>query len=492
MTRLGKLLKDLLTYGWGEILLKASMFLALPLYTRALTPAEYGAWNTVTTLASLAAAILALGGDSAYARLFHESKTDRDRKLLTSTWLIFLGLWSTGALLLALPLLGPVSRWMLPEVPHSGLLLILALVAVPVSLINGTCAQVLRNRFEAKAFVNLNVISTLLGLALSLSAALVMKLGVPGILAGALLAGLLMLPVRLYTVRDLLGPYFSPQVLKEFLDYGLPLVPASMAYWVFSASDRVMLAKLSSVEQVGLYAVALQLTGAFHLVIGAIGQAWGPFAIRLHEDDPEAATVFFGRAMTYLVMGFGLLCVMLTALAPELLHLFTTPAFHAAAAAVGPLSLAMTAFASTQVTALGISLTKKTGYLALFSWGSALLNVLLNLWLLPRWGMLGAGVSMAAAYGFLTLAYGFQSQRLMPIRYEPRRLGVAIAITVLLTLLVPLIPWPASWLGTLLKLGMALVFVWLLMLAGALDRREWSLLRKAWQARRQTPAPTSL
>ncbi|MNR80305.1 Polysaccharide biosynthesis protein [compost metagenome] len=488
MSQLRKLAKDLLVYGWGEILLKASLLITLPLYTRVLSPADYGTWSYVTTLAGLVAAILALGGDSAYSRLFHETKTESERQELTSTWLAFLAAWCFGVLLLFLPLIGPLSSWALGTDPHAAQILALAMLAVPVTLINGTCAQVLRNRFQARAFVNLNVLSTLLSLGFSLTAAMVLKLGVPGILGGALLGALVMLPVRLYTVRDVLRPRFSLRVLGEFLRYGLPLVPASLAYWVFSASDRVMLGKLTTLDQVGLYAVALQLASVFNLVIGAIGQAWGPFAIRLHEDDPEAATGFFGQVMTYLLMGFGFLCVMLTAFAPELLRLVTTPAFYGAAVAVGPLALAMTAFASTQVTALGISLTKKTGYLALFSWGAALLNVLLNLLLMPRWGMLGASVAMAAAYTFLTLAYGFQSQRLMPIRYEARRALVAIAVTLGLTLLLSWLSLPVSWLGGAFKLGTGVAFLVLLVLLGALDRREWTLVRKLWQGARQAPA----
>jgi len=485
---LRKLAKDLLVYGWGEILLKASLLITLPLYTRVLSPADYGTWSAVTTMAGLVAALLALGGDSAYSRLFHETKTESERQELTSTWLAFLAAWSVGALVLFLPFVTPLSGWVLGGDRQAAQVLALAMLAVPVTLINGTCAQVLRNRFQARAFVNLNVLSTVLSLGFSLFAALVLGLGVPGILGGALLGALLMLPVRLYTVRDALRPRFSQRVLGEFLRYGLPLVPASLAYWVFSASDRVMLAKLSTLEQVGLYAVAIQLASVFNLVIGAIGQAWGPFAIRLHEDDAEAATGFFGQIMTYLLVGFGFLCVMLTAFAPEALRLVTTPAFYGAAAAVGPLALAMTAFASTQVTALGISLTKKTGYLALYSWGAALLNVFLNFLLMPRWGMVGASVAMAAAYAFLTLAYGLQSQRLMPIRYETRRLLATVLVTLGLTVLVSGLALPISIWGGMLKLGIGVAFVVLLVLLGALDRREWTLLRRVWQGARRTPA----
>ena len=479
-----RLLKDLLTYGWGEIVLKASAFLTLPLYTRLLDPADYGVWSFVTTSAALVTTLVGLGGETAYSRFYHEAKSEEERQRLTSTWLAFLSAWSLGLTLMALPFMGPLAGWGLGDPAH-GLLFALAMLAVPVGLINGTCGQVLRNRFEARAFVALNVVSTLLSIAASLLGAFALRLGLVGILGGALVAALVMLPVRLYTVKAMLRPRFSGALLGEFLCFGLPLVPTALAYWIFAASDRLMLAKLSSVDQVGFYAVALQVTSALNLVNVALGQAWGPYAIRMNEDSPEAASVFFGRAMTYLLVGFGLLCVLLTAFGPDVIALVAAPAFSPSAAAIGPLALAMAASATTQVTALGISLTKKTGYLAVYAWGVAILNVVLNLWLLPRWGMVGAGISMAIAYVVLTAAYLLKSQQLLPIRYERRRAFVTIGVTLALTAALSVLPLPQTLWGLVLKAGTGIVFLTLLVVLGALDRRDGSLLRAWWREARQ-------
>lgn len=486
-----RLLKDLLIYGGGEILLKASAFLTLPLYTRLLAPADYGVWSFVTTAAALVTTVLGLGGETAYSRFFHEAKSEEDRQRLTSTWLAFLSAWSLGLTLLLLPATGALAGWSLGTPQHGGLFA-LAMLAVPVGLINGTCAQVLRNRFEASAFVVLNVFSTLLSIAASLVGAFVLHLGLAGILGGALVAALVMLPVRLYTVKDMLRPRFSGTLLGDFLRFGAPLVPTALAYWIFAASDRLMLAKLSSVEQIGLYAVAIQVTSALNMVNVALGQAWGPYAIRMHEESPEAASVFFGRAMTYLLMGFGLLCVLLTAFAQDVVALVAAPSFSASAAAIGPLALAMAASATTQVTALGISLTKKTGYLALYAWGVALLNVVLNLWFLPRWGMLGASVSMAIAYGVLSAAYLIKSQKLLPVRYEGRRAAVTIGLTLAATVALSVTPLPQTFGGLLLKASTAFAYLALLIALGALDRRDGSLLRAWWlDVRQRRLSPTS-
>ena len=221
---------------------------------------------------------------------------------------------------------------------------------------------------------------------------------------------------------------------------GLPLVPASLAYWVFNSSDRVVLGRLSTLEDLGLYAVAATLIGMLTLLNGAIGQAWSPHAMKLYELDPSAAAALAGKALTYLVAIFGLLAVGLTSFSGEILALFAAPEFRPAAIAVGPLALGMAAYASTQVTALGFSLTKRTGYIAVFSWIAALLNLGLNVLLIPHWGFLAAAWTTAVAFGFLTVAYGLASQRLWAIAYEARKLWLGVGLAIAFVLAAPYLP----------------------------------------------------
>jgi len=63
-----RLSTDLVVYGLGEAIVKAIAFLTLPVYTRVFAPAEYGQLSLATTVVGLVATVLALGGDSAYAR----------------------------------------------------------------------------------------------------------------------------------------------------------------------------------------------------------------------------------------------------------------------------------------------------------------------------------------------------------------------------------------------------------------------------------------
>lgn len=475
-TSLRELTKDIAIYGLGDLVLKATAFITLPIYTRIFTPEDYGVWSFVTTCYSLLSAVLVLGGDSAYARYFFAAKTLRDRQTVTSTWLGFLTLWSAVMVGSLLPFTRLFSEWSFTTTNHAALFS-LSLLAGPLSLINTMCGQVLRNQFKPLMFMALNVVSSLLAISLGLYATVILGLGLTGIFGGTLLAGVLMLPARLWSVRGMLRPLFSLPVLKSLLSFGVPLVPASVAYWVFVSSDRVLLARWSTLQELGYYSVATSLASVLALIHAAVGQAWSPRALHIYETDPESARVFFGRLITYLLAAFGLLSVGVATFAPEALRLLASPAFYPAAAAVGPLALGFVANASTQVTAISISLTKRTHYFAVYSWAAALLNIGLNVFFIPRWGMVGASWTTAISYAFLTLAYLVTSQRLWAIAYESSRVRTVVGLTTVFVLASRLLPELPLLPILLLKSVYSVAFIALLFGLRGLDSREWRLLK---------------
>jgi O-antigen/teichoic acid export membrane protein len=480
------LFKDLLVYGTGDIFLKAAAFITLPFYTRIFTPEEYGMWSFVVTAVGLLNSIMILGGDSAYGRLFFEAKSEEEKRLITSTWFGFLALWSVGLVALCLPLTRLFSAWSFGTNEYA-LLFTLTLLAAPLTLINTMCGQALRNRFQARLFATMNVLSTLLSVGFSLFAAVGLKLGLTGVLGGVLFAALIILPVRLWTVRDLLRPAFSLRFLRNLLSFGVPLVPSSLAYWIFAVSDRILLGKLSTMEQLGLYAVANHVTSILALLNGSLGQAWSPHAVRVYEEQRESAPVFFGRVLTYILAGFGLLSVGITTFSHEILKVLSTPSFYAASLAIGPMALGVAAYATTHVTAIGISLMKKTYYFTLFSWAAASLNVGLNALLIPMWGMIAASWTTMAAYLFLTVAYLIVSQQLWPVAYEKRRTLVVAGLTFIFTIGAPLLPALSPIFSVVIKSVYCSAFVGLLFLLKGLDNREWGVLLTLIRAR--SPAP---
>jgi len=274
----------------------------------------------------------------------------------------------------------------------------------------------------------------------------------------------------------MLGPTFSWAVLRKLLSFGLPLVPTSLAWWVFTLSDRLILGKLTTLHELGLYSVAVTASALLGLFVGSLGQAWSPHAVHAYEQRPDDAAVLFSRMLTYILGGFGALAVFISLFGREALRLLTTSSFLHAAVAIPPLSLGLLAYASTQVTAMPISLRNRTIYLAVYAWMAAALNVALNLLLVPRFGMIGSAWATTIAYSFLSISYLLRSQRLWHVQYEGRRAAVILSLTVVFALPGPYLPHTHVLLDVPIKVACFALYAALLVALRAFDRREWRAL----------------
>ena len=109
-----------------------------------------------------------------------------------------------------------------------------------------------------------------------------------------------------------------------------------------------MIAKFSTTEQLGLYTIAVGAVSNL-CTDAAFTQAWLPRALQAYDRDPVSASAFYARVLTYLIVVFGFAAVVLSAFAEEALGVLTGSQIQGAAVAVGPLTLAAVALASSQV-----------------------------------------------------------------------------------------------------------------------------------------------
>jgi O-antigen/teichoic acid export membrane protein len=254
----GGFIRDVLIYGLGDFIARSANLLVIPIYARLFTPDEYGERNLLLTLAGLLASFVALGMDTAYARLFYDDDRREYRIALTSTALWFMLWW--GCLAIA------VVCWFSPTLTRLALgsagdtqLAQLAFASVPFSLLSTLCSQVLRNTFQSRLFTLTNILTTFTNISLGFIGAVVWEWGIAGLLFGSLAAQLALLPLRLWLIRELLGWRFDPKLLAGLLQVGVPLVPVSLAYWIFSTSDCVVISHFASLADNGMYALANQV-----------------------------------------------------------------------------------------------------------------------------------------------------------------------------------------------------------------------------------------
>ena len=188
-------------YGLGGLVSRFVALLLLPLYTRYLTPADYGAVETLVALAAILATILRLGIASAFFRFYFDS-TDaahRLRVVRTSFW--FTMTMATVGLVVGLALAGQISEWLF-DTDDRTTLVRMAFVLLWAQMNFEQMTALFRVEERAVAFT----IATLANLVITVTATVVFVVvldwGATGVIAGQLhgdarrLRGAARLPAR--------------------------------------------------------------------------------------------------------------------------------------------------------------------------------------------------------------------------------------------------------------------------------------------------------
>jgi O-antigen/teichoic acid export membrane protein len=411
-------------YALGDGVARLATLATVPVMTRTLGTAGYGAWHGVQTALNLVLVVVALGGDATFARAFAAAPDLLQRRRVTSTWLLALAAWSvlvSGALLLA-------SDW-LATVALAGIIdaasLRLALLGVPLVLLNTVCAQVLRNQIQPRAYVAWQVGAAALLAGCSLVG--VIGLGLPGLFGGVVIANAVVLPLRLWSIRAMLAWCCDLALLQPMLRFALPLLPYALAAWIFAFSDRVILSHLAP-DALGDYAAAAIISTMLALAGAPLALALPPRALAWHAAGEPRAAQWLGQIGGAVLPGYGALAIICGCFGRELVTVVAGSAYSAAGSAVAPLCLAVVAHLTTQVAALPFSFTGRSGALVPIAWLAAVINLVLNLIGIPSGGSTAAAWATTAAYGVLAIGYGVVGQRLWRIEWPLGRMALQVLL----------------------------------------------------------------
>jgi O-antigen/teichoic acid export membrane protein len=191
----------------------------------------------------------------------------------------------------------------------------------------------------------------------------------------------------------------------------------------------------------------VRISSAIVFLLIAFRTAWPAFAYSI-EDDREARRTY-AYVLTYLVLITSWVSLALGALAPWIVDLLAAPSFHRAQKAVALLSFAAAAYAGYTVLAIGSGRARRTQLNWVVSGAGAAVNVLLNVLLIPPYGMVGAAISTLASYVALFVGMTLYAQRVYPVPYQWRRVLTAVGAAGGLTVVAR---WPHLPLGPSLAL----------------------------------------
>ena len=413
---MGGVLKHALVYGVGTLLRQLVSFIMLPVYTRYLTPEDYGVMAlvemTLDVLALMAGAQLVLG----IFRYYHLTDDPEEKKAVVST--AFLGLSGSYAMVggLAILLSGWLSTLVFGSLEHQFLIQVaaLSLVAQSLPLVPIAFARV---RDLSGLVVGTSLASLVIGLTLNIVFVVILKMGILGIFYSALITHTVVGLVLVLWLVTRVGFSFSTRQFRSLLRYGVPMIGMQVATFAATFGDRYFLQATGDTAVVGLYNLAYR----FGFLLSMLGflpfdQVWGPKRFEIAKRGDRDALL--SKGFLFLNLWLVWLAVACSLFILDFFRIMTTPEFFSASQFVHLILVAYVFQVWASIQDIGILVSEKTEYLTLANWIAAGVALTAFAILIPRFGGMGAAVatlfSLSARWG---LTYTL-SQRLWRVEYR--------------------------------------------------------------------------
>lgn len=395
MNREKKLALNTLIIAIGKICTQLVSFFLLPLYTAVLSTTEYGIVDLVNTLVGLFLPILMLQIDQG---VFRELLENRDRMKektkIISTAVIFILLICIFAVFVfsfIFLFIDNIYKWYLLFN-----ILFIALPTLFLQIARGTDKNLeysIGSFLIASSTIIFNVLFILF-----------LNLRVEGMLLSSILGqfiGTLYLFFKLKLWKYIKISFFDINICKNLIKYSLPLIPNAISWWIFNASDRIIVSFILGISFTGILSAANKFSALFISAYSIIYLSFTEsIALNINSDD---ISDFFNKTFSTLLKIFASCALGIIAIVPFVYTLLLNVKFISGYGLVPILMVA--AIFNVIVGLLGSVYVakKKTDEIAKTSIMSAVMNIIINLLLIKFIGLYAAAISTFVSYFIMTI-----------------------------------------------------------------------------------------
>lgn len=408
MNKYKTLMSNTVLISIGTFSSKLLVFLMTRFYTGYLAPSDYGTADLITHTANLLFPIISLGITDGVFRFALDKSSDRKSVFSAGFFTITLG---AVLFLLIAPILGLVKEF------HGFVWLII--VYTMASCYHSLCAQYIRAIGKTGLFAVQGIVNTALVIVLNIIFLAGFDMGILGYVLSVVVADCLC--TTFLVIKEKLWKQITFKINKELvpaiLKYSIPMIPTTIFWWITSASDRYMVSGFIGTDANGIYSVSYKLPTLLTLVSTIFMQAWQFSAVTEDEGDAKEHAKFFSdvwksfQAIMFLAGSF------VIAFAKPAIMLLTSKEYYSAWQYVPLLSVSMvyTAFVSFLGTAYIVR--KKSNVSFLTSIPGPVINIILNLLLIPSpLGVQGAAIATVISYFAVFVIRMFNVKKYVPFR----------------------------------------------------------------------------
>lgn len=413
-----KLINNVIIFSLGNLGSKLLTFLLVPLYTYYLSQEEYGVADLVITTVSMLLPVVSLTMYESVIRFVMNKSLSRESVMVNALSLSMLGY---GIFLLFSPLL------MYFNVLEGNLLFLYLLLLV--QMLNQVFAQYTRGIGQSRVFAFNGIITTFFTGTLNVLFLVKFNWELKGYFLSYILAyavSTLFLLIVAKPLENFSFKHLDKKVIKEFLNYSVPLIPNNLMWWLINSSSRYFINWFVGVGANGLFAVSSKLPAIINIISQVFSQAW---QISVFEEyDKNKNTDFYSVVLdiylSFLLIATSGIVLIVKPLFSTVFSLEYALAWQPVPFLVlGTVFSSMSSFLGTAYTA-----TKKTEGVFKTSIYGGVISLILNLVFIPRLGIVGAGLSSMISFLLLFIIRFFDTRTILFLKVDWKKIVFTLTI----------------------------------------------------------------
>jgi len=411
------LLKHSLIYSISNISLKVSGVILLPIYTSYFSVEEYGKLGLILITIIIISQSLILGQGLSLIR-FNNSIEFKEKKrsiLFTLTMLV------AGIVLIFIAFGNIFINQLSSLFGDAGIYksyLTIAIIIIALITINNLFLSKIRADENSLRYTLSSLIKIMLIIVLSIYLIVHIKLGIESVLYAQLAGEASQLLFVLPYILKQSKVKFEYDIIKPSLNYGVPLIFSAMAINFLNGSDKYILKFLTNYTELGLYELGYKVAGIINMfVILPFALTLLPLAFRIYKtiDDKK----YYSKLKTYVAFLFIWFGFSLAVYSKEIVLLFAqNPSYYPAYTVIPLIILSYVLYGISMISSLGMYLTGKNYFVAIVTIVCAGINIGLNFWLIPLYGMMGAALNTVISFAILDILSVIASNKYYKIPYQ--------------------------------------------------------------------------
>jgi O-antigen/teichoic acid export membrane protein len=423
-TGIGGLASDVAFYGATRVVLKSLAFLLVPLYAHFLTPAEFGVLELVLAVIALVDVLIAAGMDGVFARFYFDRNDPAWRRRIITLYFLIESIYPAVIVGTLIAFSDSLSARIFGTALY-GSYFVIALVDVYLTNLVDLPMSLTRFRHKRKTFAVYSLSRGSIQIVLSVLLVAVWHYGVKGILIASLVS---VCAAFAFTAREWifdLSRKVDWRTGGEMLSFAWPGILGGLAFYVLNLADRFIVKHYHGTADTGLYGVAFRYSQIVILATLAFRLGWAPWHYSWLDSGRHQQMVSRGAAYFFFAVGF--LAVVVSAWILPVFQLLLPEQYWEASRAVTPLALAAFAVGANRVFAVGLNVQKRMRLLAPLTIAAAAIAMGLYFLLIPPFSYVGAAWATVAALACYALMVLGLSQRIYPVPWGWRRIGLAVS-----------------------------------------------------------------